>query len=332
DHLMGFWPQSLWTPDITPLAVVQPSPHVHFDPFLAMVAAAGGTERITVGSAVTQPLSRHPAHLAQTFLTLAHAAPDRIILGLGAGEAENIEPYGVAGDRPAARLSEALHIIHLLWSSPDPVNFDGDFWRLRDAVLGLKPPVGGAAPPIWLAALGPRLLRLTGGQADGWIPLKMPPAQYAERLAVIRDAAAAARRDPDAIVPAAWAFTVVDEDQSVVDRLADHPLVKAVALMFSEDAFARHGTDHPLGPGKDGFRDYIPSRLDRRDALAAIGRVPAQVVRDHLLVGTPDQLAEELEALSGAGLRQMVLWNITFLADPDRARSSFRLLELLAGR
>jgi len=323
DHLMGFWPQVLWTPEFTPLARIQPNPHAHFDAFLAMAAAAAATTRVKIGCAVTQPLSRHPAHLAQTFLTLSHASQGRAILGLGAGEGENLEPYGMPTDRPAAKLAEALEIIRLLWQHDEPVNFDGQFWQLRDAVLGLGAAANQPLPPIWLAALGPRLLRLAGQRADGWIPLKMPASDYAARLALIRQAGG------DRVVPATWAFTVIHEDAARVDELADHPLIKAVCLMFAAESFQRYGRDHPLGPGRDGFQDYIPSRLGRDQALAAIARVPPEVVRDHLLVGTPEHILAELRSLEQAGLRHAVLWNITFLADVALAGPSFRLLEEL---
>jgi alkanesulfonate monooxygenase SsuD/methylene tetrahydromethanopterin reductase-like flavin-dependent oxidoreductase (luciferase family) len=53
------------------------------------------------------------------------------------------------------------------------------------------------------------------------------------------------------------------------------------------------------------------------------------VVRDHLFAGTPDQVLAQLRALEAIGLQHAVLWNITFLADPALAGSSFRLLEEL---
>lgn len=326
DHLMGFWPQSLWTPDLTPLAAIQPGPHVFFDPFVAMAAAGGATSRVKLGTAVTQPFSRHPAHLAQTFLTLSHATGGRVILGLGAGEAENLTPYGVGRERAVARVAEAIEIIRLLWASDEPVSFDGEFWRLQDAVLGLGGASAGPLPPIWLAAHGPKMLALAGRAADGWLPIKMAPAAYGEAAAQVRAAAADAGRSDGAIVPGAWAFTVVHERESEVEQLAGHALIKGVCLMFGAESFARHRAEHPLGPD-GGFQRYIPSRFSRDEALAAIGRVPPEVVREHLFVGTPDQILAELRELEAAGLRHAVLWNITFLADAKLAGPSFRLLE-----
>ncbi|HLQ36027.1 MAG TPA: LLM class flavin-dependent oxidoreductase [Chloroflexota bacterium] len=329
DHLMGFWPQSLWTPDVTPLAALQPSPHVFFDPFVAMAAAGSATSTLKIGTAVTQPLSRHPAHLAQAFLSLSHLTRGRAILGLGAGEAENLTPYGVGQERAAARVAEALDIIRLLWSSSEPVSFDGEFWQLQDAVLGLGATPEAPLPPVWLAAHRPRMLRVAGRAADGWLPIKMPPAVYAEHLAIVRAAAVQAGRPAEAVTPAAWGFTVIAKDEREVERLAEHPLIKGVCLMFGAESFARHGAEHPLGSSVSGFLDYIPTRLSRAEALAAVDRVPAEVVRDHLFAGTPDQLLDQLRALEAAGMRHAVLWNITFLADASLAASSFRLLEEL---
>ena len=189
-HLMGWHPNSLWTADITPLAEMQNSPHVHFDP-LAMMAAVGAvTERIRVGVAVTDVIRRHPAMLAMEALTVDHLAGGRAILGLGSGERLNLTPYGIDFDKPVSRLTEAIEVIRLLWSTDQPVNFAGRFFQLQDAVLGLQP-FEGRTPPIWLASHGPRMLELCGSHGDGWIPTKSEPEEYAERLSVIRRSARA---------------------------------------------------------------------------------------------------------------------------------------------
>jgi len=145
---------------------------------------------------------------------------------------------------------------------------------------------------------------------------------------VVRNAAVRGGRPAEAVTPAAWGFTVIHEDEREVERLLEHPLVKAVCLMFGASSFERHGASHPLGRA-GGFLDYVPTRLSRSEALAAVAKVPAGVVRDHLFAGTPDQLLAELRALEAVGLRHAVLWNISFLADPSLAGGSFRLLEEL---
>ena len=98
-------------------------------------------------------------------------------------------------DKPVARLAEGIDVIRLLWQAGEPVDFEGRFFSLRRAVLGLSP--FGPGPPVWTAAHGPRMLELTGRKADGWLPTKMTPGQYQASLKAIEVAAPARpRRDP----------------------------------------------------------------------------------------------------------------------------------------
>ena len=79
--------------------------------------------------------------------------------------------------KPVGHLDEALDVIRLLWNADGAVDFDGQFYPLRDAVLGLSPYTPGG-PPIWIAAHKPRMLGITGRKGDGWLPTKM----YAQRV------------------------------------------------------------------------------------------------------------------------------------------------------
>jgi phthiodiolone/phenolphthiodiolone dimycocerosates ketoreductase len=184
-HLMGWIPDSVWTEDMTELARYQASPHTHLDPLMMMGAAGAATSSIKVGVCVTDTIRRHPAMLAQAALTADHLSQGRAILGLGSGETMNITPYGMDFTKPVGRLEEAVKVMRLLWSTDKPVDFDGQFFQLRDAVLGLEP-YEGRPPQVWLAAHGPRMLRITGRLADGWLPTNIRPDAYAEKLAAIR--------------------------------------------------------------------------------------------------------------------------------------------------
>ena len=168
-HLMGWVPDSVWTEDMTDLARFQPNPHEYFEPLAMMGAAGAATSQIKVGVCVTDTIRRHPAMLAQATLTADHLSGGRAILGLGSGERMNVQPYGMEWHKPVGRLEEAIRVMKLLWASEGPVDFDGEFFQLRDAVLGLSP-YEGRMPQLWLAAHGPRMLRITGRQADGWLP------------------------------------------------------------------------------------------------------------------------------------------------------------------
>src|SRR5882724_3540268 len=125
DHMVSFWPDSIWTPEFTDLAVSSPSPHRHLDALAVAGAAAVLTKHTPIATKVVDTVRRHPAMLAQTALTLDHLARGRFILGLGSGELENTAPYGFEFSKPVSRFEECLKVLRLLWDSDGPVNFEG---------------------------------------------------------------------------------------------------------------------------------------------------------------------------------------------------------------
>lgn len=323
-HLMGWHPDSVWTEGLTPLAGIQPNPHVYFDPLVMMGAVGAATERIRVGVAVTDVIRRHPAMLAQAALTIDHLAGGRAIIGLGSGERLNVEPYGIEWERPVARLAEAIEVIRLLWEADGPVSFDGDFFRLEDAVLGLQGH-DGRPPPIWLASHGPKMLELCGRQGDGWIPTKSTPEEYADRLGRIRAAAQDAGRDPDAITPSMLAYVLCAPDQETLERMCAQPLVRMLCVLLPAKVYEMHGATPPFA-GESGFHGFIPTRVDRTEAERVIECISPSVVRYATFHGDAEQIASQILEYGEAGLRDLVMWNVTAFADPSLAGYSFKVL------
>lgn len=330
DHLMGWHPDSLWTPDLSPLADSQANPHTYFDPLVMMGAVGAQTTRLRVGVVVTDLIRRHPAVLAQTMLTLDHLTGGRAVLGLGSGEQLNIRPYGLPWDRPVARLSEGIDVMRLLWQAEGPVDFEGTFFTLTKAVLGLAP--YGQSPQIWTAAHGPRMLELTGRKADGWLPTKMTPTDYEISLKAIRAAARSAGREPDAITPALLGYVLIGPDEQTVQRLTEQPLVRALCVLLPAAVFRKLGLEPPLTAAGDegsGFHDFIPTRVGREEALRIVSAIPPEVVRHYAFCGTPEQVAEQVRGYAAVGLRHLVMWNITAFGDPALAKYSFAALKRL---
>jgi phthiodiolone/phenolphthiodiolone dimycocerosates ketoreductase len=334
-HLMGWVPDSVWTEEFTGLAAAQASPHIYFDPLTMMAAAGAATERVRVGVGVTDLIRRHPAMVAQQTLTIDHIARGRSILGLGSGERMNVVPYGIEWRKPVSRLAEGIDLIRALWESGGrPIDFHGDFFSLEGGVLGLEP-YEGTPPPIWLAAHGPRMLDLCGRRTDGWIPTNIEPEDYAEKLASIRQSAEGAGRDPDAITPSMLAYVLCAPDDETLERLCEVPLTRLMfaAVSISPETYARYGSTSPF-EGGSGFHSYVPTLVTREEALRVASHIPNGIVRDATLHGTPEQIAARIKAYADAGLRDVILWNITAFADPALAGYSFRSMrkvrELLA--
>lgn len=326
DHLLHWFPHSIWTPDLVPQAATQGSPHVWFDPFPVVAAAGAATSDIRLGVGVADMVRRHPAMLAQTALTLDHLTKGRFILGVGTGEELNLAPYGFTNERPLARLEEGLTVLRMLFDDPGPHAFDGEFFRLDGAAMGLRP-YGDTPPQVWMAAHRPRGLALTGRMADGWLPLATDPDSYPQMLAAIRTAAVGAGRDPDAITPGLYARCILAESKEAAEETIDASLLlRFIALTRPAEAFAAHGAEHPLGEGVFGLTTFLPTKYGRDEALALAGAVPTEVVRETAIYGSPDDVAAQVGRFIEAGARHVQLTNMTPLAAPSQAAASEALM------
>ena len=132
DHMVSFWPDSIWTPEFTDLATVSPSPHRHLDALAVAGTAAALTHNTPIATNVVDTVRRHPAMLAQTALTLDHLSKGRFILGLGSGETENTVPYGFDFAKPVSRFEEALTVIRMLWERDGFIDFPALLAILHD--------------------------------------------------------------------------------------------------------------------------------------------------------------------------------------------------------
>jgi alkanesulfonate monooxygenase SsuD/methylene tetrahydromethanopterin reductase-like flavin-dependent oxidoreductase (luciferase family) len=167
---------------------------------MAMIAATTTTLRIFPDVA-NLPL-RPPAVMAKTAATISLLSGGRFDLGLGAGAfwvasgARGAPPP--TGPESVDALKEAIQIIRLMWSGQRSIEFHGEHYE----VDGLHP---GEPPPhpigIWLGAYGPRMMRVVGRLADGWIPSlpRMPLEDVPPRAKAIDEAAERAGRDPASI-------------------------------------------------------------------------------------------------------------------------------------
>ena len=119
DHLNSLFPRSLWNPKYCGAAELMPRADATMEPWtvLGNLAARNWLGRISFGVSVTDAGRRNPAVTAQAAATLHLLSKGRAILGIGTGEREGNEPYGVEWSKPVARFEEALATIRALWDS-----------------------------------------------------------------------------------------------------------------------------------------------------------------------------------------------------------------------
>ncbi|HVY55088.1 MAG TPA: LLM class flavin-dependent oxidoreductase, partial [Thermodesulfobacteriota bacterium] len=177
---LGF--DTLWFPD----HIVFMAPRITPEVWSVVTAAAMKTERIQMGT-VGDAHRIHPAVFAHRLATVDRISNGRIFVCVGYGEKMNLDPYGIAWDRPLTRVEESIRIMRALWSGK-PVNFEGEIYRLEDAVLRIEP-VRDKRVPIYVAATGPRALSLAGKYGDGWVTNAMPPRLFAEKAKAVAEGA-----------------------------------------------------------------------------------------------------------------------------------------------
>ena len=302
DHLVSFWPDSIWTPEFTDLATTSASPHRHLDGLVVAAAAASLTRNVTIATSVVDTVRRHPSTLAQAALTIQHLSRGRFILGLGCGEAENTVPYGFDFSKPVSRFEESLRVIRLLWETEGPVDFKGRFYELHHARMDAEP-FEGRFPEIWIAASGPRMLDLAGRHADGWWPVgAWSPEEYAAKLSTLRSSAERAGRDPLGITPA-FILTCLIGDDAELAEILDAPLVKAILLMIPAEALTQRGFHHPFGDDWRGYHEVDPGALTRDRLVAMLEKVDVESILALVPHGPPRKIARIVKDYVDAGLR-----------------------------
>jgi phthiodiolone/phenolphthiodiolone dimycocerosates ketoreductase len=312
DHLNGLFPRSLWKQKYCGATKLVPTLDAYMEPWtmLGHLAARNRVGRMRLGVSVTDTGRRNPAVTAQGAATLHLLTRGRAILGIGPGEREGNEPYGVDWSKPVARFEEAMATIRALWGSGGQlVNRDSPYFPLRNALFDL-PPYRGKWPEIWIGAHGPRMLRAAGRYGDGYFPgFPHRPQDYAQRLEVVRAAASDAGRDPMSIIPAVWLPVVTGRSRDDVDEADDSEIIKSWGLSASDEDFRRHGAQHPLGAGFSGAQDRMPFNMDEQTALSHVAQVPPALLRETTLNGTPEEVIEQAAQWRDCGVRYMVLIN-----------------------
>lgn len=213
------------------------------DPLSTLAAVATATDAVGLGTAVHLPVLRHPVHVAHRTATVDQLSGGRLQWGVGVGRGSDVESeygnLGVPFGERGRRLDELLDAVTALWSG-EPVDYDGEFYRLSDASVGFPP---ASEPPIYLATSafdpedgvpGPIEDRLVS-HGSGWLPITLSPAAYADGLAAIRSALDDAGRSSDPFDAAMYLDIVIDEDE---ERAI------GTAREFYEGYYA--AWDHPL--------------------------------------------------------------------------------------
>jgi alkanesulfonate monooxygenase SsuD/methylene tetrahydromethanopterin reductase-like flavin-dependent oxidoreductase (luciferase family) len=180
------------------------------DPLMLLASAAVCTRRIELGTAVLVVTLRAAAVVARQVSTLQHLSAGRLALGVSlGGRPEEYAAVGVPMNRRVTVFRESVAVIRQLLAGT-AVNHQGQFVRLEKATV--RP---AARVPLYVGGHAEGALRRAGAMADGWIMSPFGAVRDFPRLrGVVRDAARAAGRDPDALVAGRLLYVAVDDDRA----------------------------------------------------------------------------------------------------------------------
>jgi F420-dependent oxidoreductase-like protein len=258
---------------------------------LAWMAAS--TARIKIGSAIMQIPGRTPANAAMTAATLDLMSGGRFLLGLGTSGPQVVEGWhGQPWGTPLVKTREYVEIVRAALRR-EVVEHEGEHYRIPydgPGSSGLGKPLKlmlrplRADIPIYLAAIGPRNVRLAFEIADGWLPIFVAPERFREAF----DA------PPEGFEVAATVSVLVGDDvRALRDALKPHLALYvggmgAKGKNFYNALVRRYGWEEEAERIQDL---YLAGR--QRDAIAA---VPDELVDAVALVGPKERIRERLEA------------------------------------
>lgn len=245
------------------------------DLIVALTYLASHTQRLHFGPLVAPLSFRHPVILARQAVALDQLSAGRMILAVGAGHIEREhQMFGFElGDTSTrlARFSEGLEVLTQLLRSREPANFAGRFFHLQDAQLATQPQAG--RPPLLIGTQGgPKMLSLAARHADIWNTWWVSPASFREYSTQLDNFLYAIGRQPREI-----------KRTVMLGLFIEHPtanLEQQVNMMRRYMGMP----NQPLG-----------------DVLAELRR------NEGCLVGTPNQLIEQIRAYIDAGAEEIIL-------------------------
>ena len=267
------------------------------DSLTQLAAVASATQRIVIGTGILPVFSRTPFVTAMSAAGMAELSGGRFILGLGVGNAPAVEnSHGIPFRRPFAHLEEAVTIIRRLLNG-EAVTLQGKVFKVDQAVLGWGAPA--SPPPIYLAALGPRMLKMAGALADG-VLLSWTASSYLKRaVELVREGAESAGRDPDEVAISGYVRMAVTGDreaglESLRQQMSHYIGSAFYRNFFRNTGFANemHGAETAMGTGGAG------------DSAQAI---TARMEQELGIVGEVEDCLSRLEELRALGLAKPVV-------------------------
>jgi F420-dependent oxidoreductase-like protein len=269
------------------------------DAFTSLAQLAAVTSRIRIGTSIVPVFARSPANLAMTALNMDRMSDGRFFLGLGtSGQLVVQDLHGEKFQKPLTRLREYIDIIRKA-ARGESLDHEGEFFRTKRFRLRLSP--YRANLPIYIAALSPPSLRLTGELADGWLPIFLAPSRMAAVLTELKAGAESAGRAlRDLVISPQVSIYVTDDVRAARDRERPH-----IAFYIGGMGVFYHEYMRRIGFGAEADRVRDAYRARERDRAAQL--VTDEMVDTMTIIGSPRECRQQIQAFFDAGVHEVRL-------------------------
>jgi F420-dependent oxidoreductase-like protein len=269
------------------------------DALTSLAQLAAVTSRIRIGTSIVPVFARSPANLAMAALNLDQMSEGRFFLGLGTSGRLVVEDlHGEPFVKPLTRMREYIDILRRA-ARGERLDHDGALIHIKRFQLRLTP--YRSALPIYIAALSPPSLRLTGELADGWLPIFLAPERMGSALADLEAGARAAGRSlHDIAISPQVSIYPTDNPAAARDRERPH-----IAFYIGGMGVFYHQYMHRIGFGAEA--DRVREAFAARDRDRAAKLVTDEMVDAVTIVGTPRQCRDRMQVYFDAGVREIRL-------------------------
>jgi F420-dependent oxidoreductase-like protein len=269
------------------------------DALTSLAQLAVVTSRIRIGTSIVPVFARSPANLAMTALNMDRMSDGRFFLGLGtSGQLVVQDLHGEKFQKPLTRLREYIDIIRKA-ARGESLDHEGEFFRTKRFRLRLSP--YRANLPIYIAALSPPSLRLTGELADGWLPIFLAPSRMTAVLTELKAGAESAGRAwRDLVISPQVSIYVTDDVRAARDRERPH-----IAFYIGGMGVFYHEYMRRIGFGAEADRVRDAYRTRERDRAAQL--VTDEMVDTMTIIGSPRECRQQIQAFFDAGVHEVRL-------------------------
>ena len=268
------------------------------NPYIACALAAEAADRLVLGTDVAIAFPRSPMVTAQAAWDLAALSGGRFVLGLGTQVKAHLERrFSVPGDRLAPRVREyilALRAIFDAFAQRAPLRFEGEFHKFSLLSDFFDPgPIEVADPPIYLAGVNERLVRVAGEVAEGFCAHPLNSPRYLNEVVrpSIEEGAKQAGRDPGAVKVVCPVFTIVGDPGPELDRQRDAIRLQ-IAFYGTTPSYSRIFEVH----GRDDMTARLGAALRSGDQVKLAAEIDDDLLDAFSITAPWDGLADALLA------------------------------------